>query len=168
MGSKCVAHAVAPRRRYPPGLQRIAVTLASLPSSIDLPAFKRGLSPMSWVPEYAFMRPLRLSGRLSGAPTLGKDKKGTAIPAKTAQGSRSVRGPIPLHNAITAAAPGASAPLTSSAFDAEEASSWGSEKPKSRTQATSHANRKARLIRGPWHEEPIYPASSRRYVGVTY
>jgi hypothetical protein len=39
-------------------------------------------------------------GRLSGAPTLGKDKKGTAIPAKTAQGSRSVRGPIPLHNAI--------------------------------------------------------------------
>jgi hypothetical protein len=42
-------------------LQQIAVTLASLPSSIDLPAFKRGLSPMSWVPEYAFMRPLRLS-----------------------------------------------------------------------------------------------------------
>jgi hypothetical protein len=42
-------------------IQQIAVTLASLPSSIDLPAFKRGLSPMSWVPEYAFMRPLRLS-----------------------------------------------------------------------------------------------------------
>src|SRR5215218_2976455 len=36
----------------------------------------------------------------SGAPTLGKDEKGTATPGKPAQGRQTVRGPIPLHNAV--------------------------------------------------------------------
>src|SRR5215210_1392646 len=36
----------------------------------------------------------------SAASTLGKDEKGAVTPAKTAQGRQSVRGPIPLHNAV--------------------------------------------------------------------
>src|SRR5215210_5172518 len=37
----------------------------------------------------------------SAASTLGKDEKGAVTPAKTAQGRQSVRGPIPLHNAVS-------------------------------------------------------------------
>src|SRR5215210_2974968 len=40
----------------------------------------------------------------SAASTLGKDEKGAVTPAKTAQGRQSVRGPIPLHNAVDCSA----------------------------------------------------------------
>jgi hypothetical protein len=48
----------------------------------------------------AFYSGSQCSWAASATPTLGKDEEAAATPSKSAQGRRSLRGPIPLHNAV--------------------------------------------------------------------
>ena len=119
-----------------------------------VPEALKALSPEE---RHNVYKPLKLRANLSANDTLelsgALDRGVAAVSKKEAAPRAGVRD---------------SFPLTSRAFDAEEASPRGGRNPKARTQSTSRANGNACLTRGPRRKGPICAASSWRYVGVTY